>query len=223
MKTLLDYFQATDGKHKFNSSNCRNRIAFETLPAAAQSSNWLASETRKFHLIFKSKEFRRKFRRTSDYSRFSESIEKPILLLGHTDTVHPLGAKVQNPTRIEDGKFYGGGIFDMKANCVLMLEVLRALIELNLQAKRPITILLSCDEEIGSPTGRALVEREAACGILSGVRTFGKRQSQNRTQRHRKFHFEGARRSRTRRTRTRTRRVGNSGNRPTNRTNSSAQ
>ena len=90
------------------------------------------------------------------------SDEKPILLLGHTDTVHPIGAKSQNPTRIEGDKFYGGGIFDMKANCVLMLETLRAFAELNLQPTRPLTILLSCDEEIGSCTGREIVEREAA-------------------------------------------------------------
>ena len=89
------------------------------------------------------------------------SAEKPILLLGHTDTVHPVGTKLLNPTRIEDGKFYGCGIFDMKANVVLMLEVLRFFAENNLTPKRPITILLSCDEEVGSHTGREFVEREA--------------------------------------------------------------
>ena len=89
------------------------------------------------------------------------SNEKPVFLLGHTDTVHPRGSKQKNPTRIKDGKFYGCGIFDMKANCVIVLEVLRAFAELNLKPKRPITILLSCDEEIGSTTGRELVEREA--------------------------------------------------------------
>ena len=89
------------------------------------------------------------------------SNEKPILVLGHTDTVHPIGAKQKNPTRIKGEKFYGAGIFDMKANCVLMLEILRAFHELNLKPSRPLTILLSCDEEIGSPTGRELVEREA--------------------------------------------------------------
>jgi glutamate carboxypeptidase len=87
--------------------------------------------------------------------------EKPILLLGHTDTVHPIGTKLHNPTRIEDEKFYGCGIFDMKANIVLMLEVLRFFAETNLKPKRPITILLSCDEEVGSLTGREIVEREA--------------------------------------------------------------
>ena len=90
------------------------------------------------------------------------SDEKPILLLGHTDTVHPRGTKEKNPTRIEDGKLFGCGTFDMKTGCILTLEVLRAFTELNLKPSRPMTILLTCDEEIGSPTGRELVEKEAA-------------------------------------------------------------
>ena len=89
------------------------------------------------------------------------SERKQILLLGHTDTVHPIGTKAENPTRLENGMFYGCGVFDMKANVVLMLEVLRFFAESNLKPARPLTILLSCDEEIGSPTGRELVEREA--------------------------------------------------------------
>ncbi len=93
--------------------------------------------------------------------RAFESNEKPILLLGHTDTVHPRKTKEQNPTRVEDGKFYGCGIFDMKANVILALEILKTFVKFNLEPARPITILLSCDEEIGSPTGRELVEREA--------------------------------------------------------------
>lgn len=90
------------------------------------------------------------------------SDKKQLLLLGHTDTVHPIGAKTENPTRIENGMFYGGGVFDMKANVVLMLEVLRFFAESKLSPQRPVTVLLSCDEEVGSQTGRALVESEAA-------------------------------------------------------------
>lgn len=90
------------------------------------------------------------------------SDEKPILLLGHTDTVHPIGTKLQNPTRIEDGKLFGCGTFDMKANVVLILEILRAFCELNIKPNRQVNILLSCDEEIGSHTGREFVEREAS-------------------------------------------------------------
>jgi glutamate carboxypeptidase len=88
--------------------------------------------------------------------------EKQILLLGHTDTVHPVGTKLLNPTRIEDGKFFGCGVFDMKAGIVLMLEALRFFSQSDMRPTRPVTILLSCDEEVGSTTGREHVEREAS-------------------------------------------------------------
>jgi len=90
------------------------------------------------------------------------SNEKHFFFLGHTDTVHPVGTKQKNPTRIEEDKFYGCGIFDMKANIVLMLECLRYFAETSIRPSRPITILLSSDEEVGSATGRPLVERYAA-------------------------------------------------------------
>lgn len=93
-----------------------------------------------------------------------------VMLLGHTDTVHPRGTLEARPYRMEKNRVYGPGIFDMKANCVLVLEVLRALTDLNLKPEREIIILLSCDEEVGSQTGRALVEKEAgrarACLVL---------------------------------------------------------
>jgi len=89
------------------------------------------------------------------------SDKKPILILGHTDTVHPIGSKQQNPTRIEDAKLYGCGTFDMKANIVVMLEVFRAFGSFGVKPMRPINVLLSCDEEVGSDTGRTYVEREA--------------------------------------------------------------
>ncbi len=87
---------------------------------------------------------------------------KHTFLLGHTDTVHPIGTSQKNPTRIEGDKFYGCGIFDMKSGIVLMLEALRFLAVNDIKPSRPITILLSCDEEVGSHSGRPLVEREAA-------------------------------------------------------------
>jgi len=95
--------------------------------------------------------------------------EGKILMLGHTDTVHPVGTKTLNPTRIEDGKFFGCGIFDMKSGIVLMLETLRFFAETGTEPSRSLTILLSCDEEIGSFTGRELVEREAANADASFV------------------------------------------------------
>jgi glutamate carboxypeptidase len=84
------------------------------------------------------------------------------LLLGHTDTVHPRGTlSAQNGVRLDQDHLHGPGIFDMKAGCVIAVEALHALDALSLRPRRPVTLLLTCDEEIGSPTGRALVEREA--------------------------------------------------------------
>lgn len=87
---------------------------------------------------------------------------RPTLLLGHTDTVHPAGTKERNPTRIEGNRFYGCGIFDMKSGVVLMLEALRFFATTGAQPASPVTVVLSCDEEVGSMSGREIVEREAA-------------------------------------------------------------
>jgi glutamate carboxypeptidase len=84
-----------------------------------------------------------------------------ILLLGHTDTVHPRGTLRQRPWREEGGRIYGPGIFDMKASCAVALEVVRALSAASLAPRCPLVLLLTCDEETGSETGRALVEEEA--------------------------------------------------------------
>src|ERR1700704_2900488 len=85
----------------------------------------------------------------------------PIVILGHTDTVHPRGATRERPWRADGNRIYGPGIFDMKANIALALEALRACEATEACPPSPVTILLTCDEESGSPGGRALVEEEA--------------------------------------------------------------
>jgi glutamate carboxypeptidase len=91
---------------------------------------------------------------------FTDNNSPPIVILGHTDTVHPRGAIKERPWRAEGNRIYGPGIFDMKANCALALEVLRACAATGVLPQSPVTILLTCDEESGSPSGRALVEAE---------------------------------------------------------------
>lgn len=86
---------------------------------------------------------------------------RPIMILGHTDTVHPRGSLEQRPWRVEDGKAYGPGVFDMKANCALALEVIRACAATGLRPRRPLVCLLTCDEETGSMSGRSIVEEQA--------------------------------------------------------------
>lgn len=90
-----------------------------------------------------------------------ETNAAPILILGHTDTVHPRGAVKERPWRAEGNRIYGPGIFDMKANLALALETLRACEVTEACPQSPVTILLTCDEESGSPSGRPLVEEEA--------------------------------------------------------------
>ena len=64
---------------------------------------------------------------------FGDAVEnnKHILLLGHTDTVHPRGSLADKAVARRMGKIFAPGIFDMKGNCVLMLEVLQCLSENN--------------------------------------------------------------------------------------------
>ncbi len=90
-----------------------------------------------------------------------ENEAAPIVILGHTDTVHPRGAVKERPWRAEGNRIYGPGIFDMKANLALALEALRACEATEACPQSPVTILLTCDEESGSPSGRPLVEAEA--------------------------------------------------------------
>ena len=86
---------------------------------------------------------------------------RSILVLGHTDTVHPRGVIKERPWRAEGNRIYGPGIFDMKVDCAVALEALRACEAASIKTRSAVTILLTCDEESGSPTGRPLVESEA--------------------------------------------------------------
>ncbi|MFL6254966.1 MAG: M20 family metallopeptidase [Pyrinomonadaceae bacterium] len=87
--------------------------------------------------------------------------ERPLLLLGHTDTVHPRGTLNARPWRETEGRIYAPGVYDMKAACAVALEAVSACGELSLRPRRPVVLLLTCDEESGSFSGRELVERES--------------------------------------------------------------
>jgi glutamate carboxypeptidase len=87
---------------------------------------------------------------------------KPVLLLGHLDTVYPMGTLANMPCRVADGRLSGPGAFDMKSGIALMLhaiEGLRAWHEDILP--RPVTVLLVSDEEVGSETSRRITENLA--------------------------------------------------------------
>jgi glutamate carboxypeptidase len=93
---------------------------------------------------------------------------KPVLLLGHYDTVYPLGTLTSMPCRVVDNKLTGPGVLDMKSGIALMLHAIAALQSWHHGLPRPVTVFLASDEEIGSDSSRAITERLAkkSSGVL---------------------------------------------------------
>jgi glutamate carboxypeptidase len=85
---------------------------------------------------------------------------KPILLLGHLDTVWPLGTLKTMPCRVSNGRLWGPGTLDMKAGVGMAFTAIELLTKAGLW-QREIVLLLNGDEEIGSPVSRPITERIA--------------------------------------------------------------
>jgi glutamate carboxypeptidase len=83
-----------------------------------------------------------------------------ILVLSHLDTVHPLGFIARLPFRIEGDSAFGPGIYDMKGGAYLAYHAFRQLCAAPERSPLGVTQLYVSDEEIGSPTSRALIEAE---------------------------------------------------------------
>ena len=83
-----------------------------------------------------------------------------ILVLSHLDTVHPLGFIERLPFRIEGDSAFGPGIYDMKGGAYLAYHAFRQLCAASERSPLGVTQLYVADEEIGSPTSRALIEAE---------------------------------------------------------------
>ena len=88
---------------------------------------------------------------------------KPALILAHFDTVWPVGTLQKMPFRIDEaaGTASGPGVYDMKASLVIVENALWAIQSAGWEPSRPLTILATSDEEVGSPDSRALIEAEA--------------------------------------------------------------
>ncbi len=98
----------------------------------------------------------------ADAAHVADPAAKPALILCHFDTVWPVGSLVTHPFRVdEQGWAYGPGIFDMQSSLVLVEYLVRGVQDLGLILPRPIVILATSDEEVGSTTSRQLIEDEA--------------------------------------------------------------
>jgi glutamate carboxypeptidase len=112
-----------------------------------------------------------------------KSSGKPVMLLGHLDTVYPLGTLTTMPFRVADRRLWGPGSFDMKSGIAFILHAIEALRHWHGdQLPRPVTVLLVSDEEIGSDASRHITENlarksaaalvlEPAYGLKGAVKT----------------------------------------------------
>ena len=108
---------------------------------------------------------------------------KPLLLLGHLDTVYSIGTISKMKCRVAKGRVFGPGVLDMKAGIALGFHVIEGLLKWhNGRLPRPLTVLLVSDEEIGSQSSRAITEKlarqseavlvlEPASGLNGAVKT----------------------------------------------------
>jgi glutamate carboxypeptidase len=95
----------------------------------------------------------------------ARSPQKPVLLLGHLDTVWPLGTLKTMPWRKAKGRLWGPGVLDMKAGVVMALTAIQTLQQLKLA--RPVILLLNSDEEVGSTISRPITEKLAQqCSVV---------------------------------------------------------
>jgi glutamate carboxypeptidase len=108
---------------------------------------------------------RAKFHRTQEFGDHLQvdfpaaGKHKPVLLLGHLDTVYPIGTLSTMPCRIADGRLWGPGALDMKSGISLMLHAVEGLRSWHGDTMpRAVTILLVSDEEVGSDSSRRITE-----------------------------------------------------------------
>ena len=93
---------------------------------------------------------------------------KPVLLLGHYDTVYPLGTLAGMPCMVKNGRLLGPGVLDMKTGIALMIHAVEALRSWHGGLPRPVTVFLVSDEEVGSHSSRKITEALAkkSAGVL---------------------------------------------------------
>ncbi|HTW72893.1 MAG TPA: M20 family metallopeptidase [Acetobacteraceae bacterium] len=85
-----------------------------------------------------------------------------ILVAGHLDTVWSHGTLETMPYQVNGAKAHGPGIYDMKAGSFLAFHAVRSILQQRVATPRPVVLLLTPDEEVGSPTSRDIIEREAS-------------------------------------------------------------
>lgn len=95
-------------------------------------------------------------------AEFAGAADGPhTMVLTHLDTVHPIGTIATQPFRIRDGRAEGPGVYDMKAGVSVAVEAVHLLTRAGRQPARPLRIVMTCDEEIGSHSSLPVIEANA--------------------------------------------------------------
>jgi glutamate carboxypeptidase len=95
---------------------------------------------------------------------------KPVVVIGHLDTVWSTGTLATMPYTVDGDRAHGPGIYDMKAGSFIAFHAVRSILQQGVATKRPVILLLTPDEEVGSPTSRAIIEqegRQAECVLIA--------------------------------------------------------
>jgi glutamate carboxypeptidase len=165
---LLERFHYFESRNDALVQTIREFVAIES-----PSDNKLASDRLGTLLAarFEALGGRARIHRAQDYAdniqidfKGSDTV-KPVLLLGHFDTVYPLGTLANMPCQIVDGNLHGPGVLDMKSGIALMMSAIDALKSWHGTLPRPVTVFLVSDEEVGSSSSRKITEalaRESA-------------------------------------------------------------
>src|SRR5579862_8245919 len=96
-----------------------------------------------------------------EWPRATGKSDGQILVLGHLDTVYPIGTIAKMPFRVRGGRAWGPGTFDMKGGLVMALAAVDALRSVGVRPRKRVVFLWTSDEEIGSETSRRVIESEA--------------------------------------------------------------
>ncbi len=163
----LPYFE---GRRDLIVETIRQMVEIESpsdnKQAVDKLGRWLASK-------FEALGGHSKFHRTAEFGDHLQvdfpgrDRRKPVLLLGHIDTVYPLGTLASMPCRIGDGHLFGPGALDMKSGIAFMLYAIDSLRDQDGSLPRAVSVLLVSDEEVGSDSSRRITEELAKrCGAV---------------------------------------------------------
>ena len=100
-------------------------------------------------------------------ARWGDPGKPHVLLLGHHDTVWPRGTLAAMPLAVDGGVLRGPGVYDMKGGLVVAETAIAVLRRCGVEPVRPVRLVVVSDEEVGSPTGRAVVIAEAEGAVAA--------------------------------------------------------